>query len=52
MFVISSEKIMLVYEEMVVASDKKIEVADMQLLQLVEARNRFLPKLMNGEIKV
>lgn len=51
-FVIPDEKIMSAYEKIAVALDKKIEVVDMQLQQLVEARDRLLPKLMNGEIEV
>lgn len=51
-FVIPDEKIMSVYEKIAAALDKKIEVVDMQLQQLVEARDRLLPKLMNGEIEV
>ena len=51
-FVIPDEKIMLAYEKIAAALDKKIEVVDMQLQQLVEARDRLLPKLMNGEIEV
>lgn len=51
-FVIPDEKIMSAYEKMAAALDKKIEVVDMQLQQLVEARDRLLPKLMNGEIEV
>lgn len=51
-FVIPNEKIMSAYEKIVAALDKKIEVVDMQLQQLVEARDRLLPKLMNGEIEV
>ena len=51
-FVIPDEKIMSAYEKIAAALDKKIEVVDMQLQQLVEARDRLLPKLMNGEIEV
>lgn len=51
-FVIPNEKIMSAYEKIAAALDKKIEVVDMQLQQLVEARDRLLPKLMNGEIEV
>lgn len=51
-FVIPDEKIMSAYEKIVAALDKEIEVVDMQLQQLVEARDRLLPKLMNGEIEV
>lgn len=51
-FVIPDEKIMAAYEKIATALDKKIEVVDMQLQQLVEARDRLLPKLMNGEIEV
>ena len=51
-FVIPDEKIMSAYEKIAGALDKKIEVVDMQLQQLVEARDRLLPKLMNGEIEV
>ena len=51
-FVIPDAKIMSAYEEIAAALDKKIEVVDMQLQQLVEARDRLLPKLMNGEIEV
>lgn len=51
-FVIPDEKIMSAYEKIAAALDKKIEVVDMQLRQLVEARDRLLPKLMNGEIEV
>ena len=50
-FVIPDEKIMSAYEKIAAALDKKIEVVDMQLQQLVEARDRLLPKLMNGEIE-
>lgn len=51
-FVIPDEKIMSAYEKIAAALDKKIEVVDMQLQQLVETRDRLLPKLMNGEIEV
>ncbi|MGO5071492.1 restriction endonuclease subunit S [Roseburia faecis] len=51
-FVIPDAKIMSAYEKIAAALDKKIEVVDMQLQQLVEARDRLLPKLMNGEIEV
>lgn len=51
-FVIPDEKIMSAYEKIAAALDKKIKVVDMQLQQLVEARDRLLPKLMNGEIEV
>lgn len=51
-FVMPDEKIMSAYEKIAAALDKKIEVVDMQLQQLVEARDRLLPKLMNGEIEV
>lgn len=51
-FVIPNEKIMSAYEKIAATLDKKIEVVDMQLQQLVEARDRLLPKLMNGEIEV
>lgn len=51
-FVIPDEKIMAAYEKIATALDKKIEVVDMQFQQLVEARDRLLPKLMNGEIEV
>lgn len=51
-FVIPDEKIMSAYEKIAAALDKEIEVVDMQLQQLVEARDRLLPKLMNGEIEV
>ena len=51
-FVIPDAKIMSAYEKIAAALDKKIEVVDMQLEQLVEARDRLLPKLMNGEIEV
>lgn len=51
-FVIPDKKIMSAYEKIAAALDKKIEVVDMQLQQLVEARDRLLPKLMNGEIEV
>ena len=51
-FVIPDAKIMSAYEKIAAALDKKIEVVDMQLQQLVEARDRLLQKLMNGEIEV
>ena len=51
-FVIPDAKIMSAYEKIAAALDKKIEVVDMQLQQLVEARDRLLPKLINGEIEV
>lgn len=51
-FVIPDAKIMSAYEKIAAALDKKIEVVDMQLQQLVEARDRLLPKLMNGEIEM
>ena len=51
-FVIPDAKVMSAYEKIAAALDKKIEVVDMQLQQLVEARDRLLPKLMNGEIEV
>lgn len=41
-FVIPDEKIMSAYEKIAAALDKKIEVVDMQLQQLVEARDRLL----------
>ena len=40
------------YNEIVECIFKKIKVLEAQNLQLKEARDRLLPKLMNGEIKV
>ncbi len=49
---IPSKSIMMRFEKIVANYYAKIEPLEKQILLLQEARNRLLPKLMNGEIEV
>lgn len=49
---IPSKSIMMRFEKIVANDYAKIEPLEKQILLLQEARNRLLPKLMNGEIEV
>lgn len=49
---IPSKSIMMRFEKIVANYYAKIEPLEKQILLLQEARDRLLPKLMNGEIEV
>lgn len=51
-FIIPLESNLLQFESLVSKIDRKIMNVDSSICHLTEARNRLLPKLMNGEIKV
>jgi type I restriction enzyme S subunit len=51
-FIVPPMKTIKAFESFASKLDKKIESVDTQIRLLTEARDRLLPKLMNGEIKV
>ena len=50
--VVPSKDILERYENIFESYREKIELLEKQSNYLIEARNRLLPKLMSGEIKV
>ena len=51
-FVVPSMDVALRFENAVSQIDREIALIDKRLTLAIEARNRFLPKLMSGEIEV
>lgn len=51
-FIVPAPSIARQYNDIASAIDKKIEASDEEILELTEARDRLLPKLMSGEIEV
>jgi type I restriction enzyme S subunit len=51
-FVIPSDEMIMRFDNIVNKIDKNIQYVDSQIRHLTEARDRLLPKLMNGEIEV
>ena len=51
-FIVPPMKTIMAFESLASKLDKKIQGVDTQLRLLTEARDRLLPKLMNGEIAV
>lgn len=51
-FIVPTHNVVSQFEALVTDIDKKIEILDTQLEQLMEAHCRLLPKLMSGEIEV
>ena len=51
-FLCPTEGIVRKFEEYVLKMDDKISILDAQIKQLMEVRDRLLPKLMSGEIEV
>lgn len=49
---IASQNLMELFEEKASIIDKEIDLIDIQLRHLTEARDRLLPKLMSGEITI
>ncbi len=51
-FLVPEERLIRQFNEKVKSIDNKIDILDKQILLLKEARDRLLPKLMNGEIEL
>lgn len=51
-FLIPERNLMMQFEKIVSQIDKQIENLDSKNKKLIEARDRLLPKLMSGEVKV
>ena len=51
-FIVPAPSIARQYNDIASAIDKKIEASDEEILELTEARDRLLPKLMSGELEV
>lgn len=51
-FIYPSENLANMFEDNVSKIDDKISILDDQIRQLIEARDRLLPKLMSGELEV
>lgn len=52
MFVVPTDGLKCLFDNYVHSIDEKINALDSQITRLTEARDRLLPKLMSGEIKI
>jgi len=51
-FLMPNSNIILEFESIVEVIDRKLDVIDIQLKKLIEARDRLLPKIINGEVEL
>lgn len=52
LFIVPPNNIAMMFNDITLSIDKKIEMLDDQVKRLIEARDRLLPKLMGGELEV
>ncbi len=51
-FILPDEELISAFESIVTVIDRKLDALDAQLQLLIEARDRLLPKIMNGEVEI